>query len=172
MVAGQHRPHRDRHRLLDDALDDHARRGGRAPRPVRRDDPQAPCRRLRGDHRAEGVRRPGRRTLDAAGVHRRGRRPQRQHRVLRIDHRHGRARVAVLRHRGAEADPRAGPGVGRGELVPALQRARRRQRSRRTGGPRRTRRRRVRHQRSEGLELGGHVRATWGSCSCAPTPTP
>ena len=59
------------------------------------------------------------------------------------------------RHRGAEGALPLPAARGRGDLVPALQRARRRQRPRQPGHPGRARRRRVGRQRPEDLDVAG-----------------
>ena len=96
----------------------------------------------------------------------------------RCDRPAGRARHAPRRaddphprHRRAEG---ALPPTDRrraGGLVPALQRAGRRLRPRERAGQGRARRRRVDHQRPEGVDVGRPGRPTSGCCSRAPTPT-
>ena len=132
--------------------------------------------RLRGDH-PPGARRCGHRLAEAAlrrrvGGHplaRRPRRPRsharpqrdldrgvRPRRCARV-HQHGRDRPRrnghpEVRHRGAEARPPEGDPGGRAGVVPALLRARRRQRPRVALDARRARRRAMDRQRPEGLD--------------------
>ena len=87
-------------------------------------------------------------------------------------HRLGRADDPPRRHRGAEGALPLPAARRRGDLVPALQRARRGVRPRLAGHPGRARRRRVGGQRPEDLDVAGASTRRSASSSPAPTPTP
>ncbi len=87
-------------------------------------------------------------------------------------HRLGRPDDHPRRHRGAEGALPVPAARRRGDLVPAVQRARRRQRPGRPRHPRRARRRRVRRERPEDLDLvRRHTVRSSASSSPAPIPT-
>ena len=86
-------------------------------------------------------------------------------------HRDGRPDGDGLGDRGAEAAAPATARDQRGDLVPAVQRARRRLRRRRPLDPGGARRRRVGRQRAEGVDDAGARSRSGGCCWPAPTPT-
>ena len=118
----------------------------------------------------------------AVGARRRARAPAHHRRRAQA----GRCREAAQpdRHRalrtgdrrprdgGAEAALPAADAPRRGDVVPALQRARGRLRPRQPRHPRRARRRRVHRQRPEDLDVARAWSPSSGSSSPAPTPTP
>ena len=111
-------------------------------------------------------------TLLAAGRAERGVRPGRRAAAGRLLRRHPRRPDhPAVGHRGAEAAVHPGHPQGRDRLVPGLQRARRRVRPGRPQDAGRARRRRVGHQRPEGLDHPGAVRRLHLPAWRAPTPT-
>ena len=105
----------------------------------------------------------------AGDLHRGGGEARAERERLRRRHRHGGADDHRPRHgRAAPALPPADAARRRG-VVPALQRAGRRQRPRRALHPGRARRRRVGGERPEGVDVGRRTTATSASSSPAPT---
>ena len=124
-------------------------------------------------HFAAGRRRPRRQPEvpdDGQRAHRRRRRARARYFVNPIGYGMCGADRRRLGHRRAEA-PLPAPAVHRrGDLVPAVLRARRRVRLRRPRRPRRAGRRRVGRQRTEGLDHRSPTCRSGGCSSCAPTP--
>ena len=115
----------------------------------------SPVRRRLGGYRlAARVRWPGRRCHSVDDLPPGGGALRRDHRAVRRRHRDGRSDDHQPRHRPAAGSVASGHVAGRGDLVPAVQRTRRRIRPRRPRHPRRTRRGRVGRERPEGVEFG------------------
>ena len=123
-------------------LDEHPNPSGRRPRPCW----------LRRPALAEPV--GTRRRSDPPADHRRRAQAGRGAPPVEPDrHRLGRSHDHLRRHRSPEGALPLPAARGRGDLVPAVQRARRGQRSREPQHPRRARRRRVRGERAEDLDI-------------------